>query len=69
MYLTKENADKLLEELSELSAKGSFLIINFMSMHPACKPDELDHKMQGFGWNNSGRCHFGDQDFDFGRFP
>ena len=69
MYLTKENSDKLLQELSGLSTKGSFLIINFMAMHPACKPDELDQKMESFGWVKQIQSHFGEKEFNYGRYP
>jgi len=42
MYLKKEDNQKLLEELSDLSAAGSYVIINFLANNPACQSDFID---------------------------
>ena len=40
-----------------------------MSMHPSCKPKELDEKMEKLGWTKSGQDNFGDDHFNYGKYP
>ena len=69
MYLKKEDNEKLMEELSALSAPGSYAILNFMAANPACKPDELDAVITAQGWTKEETTYFGDKDFNYGRYP
>jgi len=70
MYLKKEDAETLLKELSALSNKDSYIILNFMAGHPACMPDELDALLCGqLGWTKVETLYFGDKDFNYGKYP
>ena len=69
MYLEKEENIKLLTELSNLSAKDSFVILNFVANSPACNPDEHDKLMAENGWEKQKRLMFGDAEFNFGKYP
>jgi O-methyltransferase involved in polyketide biosynthesis len=69
MYLPKEAAHELYNELSDLSAAGSYVILNFMEMNPACKSEEVDKIMTDKGWTLELRSYFGDENFNYGRYP
>ena len=42
MYLKKEDNVKLMDEMSELSAVGSYIIVNFAAKNPACEPEDFN---------------------------
>jgi len=70
MHLECDAVQKLFEDLSSLSSKGSYLILNFATNAPKCPTaDEMDHKLQSYGWNKTERLYFGDAKFSFGRYP
>ena len=74
MYLKREQVEQLIDRLSSLSASGSFLIVNF-SDNPkapadACPPiAEIDQRLEGTGWRQHKRLMFGEEGFNFGRYP
>ena len=69
MYLSIEENVSLLTELSALSAKDSFLILNFVANSPACNPDEHDKLLAENGWVKQERLMFGDAKFNYGKYP
>ena len=69
MYLSKEANTDMLKELSGISAKDSYLMINFMASNPGCVPDEHDAIMKELGWEREQRLFFGDEGFNYGRYP
>ena len=75
MYLQAAEVTNLLNELSDLSASGSFLILNYVN-NPAVKDPYTPSDIKGMspvlkekGWINENRLYFGHEDFNFGRFP
>ena len=58
-----------MEELSGLSNKGSYSIVNFMSMNPGCKPDNMDDILIAQGWTKEKTLMFGQEDFNYGWYP
>jgi len=69
MYLTREVNDGIFKELTALSAKDSYLILNFIGNSPACKPDDDDALLKELGWEKEKRVFFGDEDLKYGRYP
>ena len=69
MYLEKEAVDNTLKELSGISAKGSYLIINFSTIKISSHPDEHDKVLKELGWEREQRLFFGDEGFTYGRYP
>ena len=69
MYLTREDNIKMLEEISSISSKGSYLILNFVANQPACNPDDHDDLLKENGWVQEERLMFGDAGFNFGKYP
>ena len=69
MYLEQKDNIQLLTELSNLSAKDSVVILNFIATSPACNPDEHDKLMAENGWEKQKRLMFGDAEFNFGKYP
>jgi O-methyltransferase involved in polyketide biosynthesis len=69
MYLEKEAAYQLYNEISDLSVAGSYFILNFLAFNPACKPEEVDQIMIEKGWTLESRAFFGDENFNYGRYP
>ena len=67
-YLQKEEVQKLLREITELSSPGSYLILNFMNGSPAAGPDGI-HTVVEEGWEREAICYFGDAAFSYGRYP
>lgn len=71
MYLKKEEVKKLLEEMTGLSAKGSYCILNFLD-GPAEGPanvSDMGEVLKGKGWSNEKIFFYGEKDFNYGRFP
>ena len=75
MYLQEAEVHALLKELSDLSASGSFLILNYVN-NPAVKEGFAASDIQGMspvlkekGWSNEKCLWFGHESFNFGRFP
>merc|ERR1712062_12487 len=50
MYLSVEDNITLLTEISELSASGSLMILNFLADKAQCDPDAHDKLMEKKGW-------------------
>ena len=69
MYLKKEENDKLFQEISDLSPSGSYLILNFMNGSPAASSDGAHAILTEAGWQREEILHFGEQGFNYGRFP
>eukprot|EP00039_Didymoeca_costata_P002440 m.60239 g.60239 ORF g.60239 m.60239 type:complete len:318 (-) comp11305_c2_seq2:78-1031(-) len=69
MYLTAEENTKLLTEISSISGKDSYIILNFVADSPACKPDDHDKLLQENDWEKVDRVFFGDEKFNFGKYP
>lgn len=69
MYLGEDDNIKLLTELSELSAKDSYVILNYLGYMPATNPDSHDKLMAELGWEKQKRLVFGDPEFNYGKFP
>ena len=61
MYLKPDDVDQLLDEMSNLSAKDSCVIINFSVSSPASHPDKLDERMEQNGWTTKTRVFFGEE--------
>ena len=53
----------------KLSATGSLLILNFVATAPACNPDEHDKLLAENGWTKKERVMFGDEKFNYGKYP
>ena len=75
MYLQAAEVTALLNEISDLSASGSFLIVNYVN-NPAMKDPYTPSDIKGMspvlkekGWANEKCLYFGQEDFNFGRFP
>jgi methyltransferase (TIGR00027 family) len=66
MYLAKETIESLLNELSDLSAQGSYLILNFIKQDG---DEYISTLLEGKGWKNEKTLFYGDENFDYGRFP
>eukprot|EP00730_Choanoeca_flexa_P006396 TRINITY_DN12146_c0_g2_i2.p1 TRINITY_DN12146_c0_g2~~TRINITY_DN12146_c0_g2_i2.p1 ORF type:complete len:316 (+),score=76.34 TRINITY_DN12146_c0_g2_i2:109-1056(+) len=73
MYLTREAVEQLLHELSALSSKGSYLILNFAgTAKPEQCPsaDEMDEMLvTECQWTKVDRLYFGDAAFSYNRYP
>lgn len=69
MYLTREVNDSIFKELTALSPKDSYLILNFLNSSPVCKPDDDDALLKELGWEKEKRVFFGDEDLNYGRYP
>ena len=69
MYLKPEETARLLEEVSDLSVKGSYIILNFFQGAPGSNPDEMDRTLEAKGWSKEDRVYFGDAKFNYGRYP
>lgn len=73
MYLKRQDVEKLMDDMSKLSATESFLILNF-SVSTTAQADtisieEIDERLEGKGWKRTERMMFGDEGFNFGRYP
>ena len=71
MYLTKDAVQQLLEEITGLSAKGSYMILNFLN-GPEGGPAniaDMEKVLVEKGWTAEKQLCFGEADFNFGRFP
>ena len=75
MYLQEPEVAALLKELSDLSASGSYLILNYLN-NPAVKDPYAPSDIKGMGpilkekgWVNEKDLYFGQEGFNFGRFP
>ena len=71
MYMKKPEIIQLLTELSGLSAKGSFVILNFLN-GPEGSPANIDYMgalLKEKGWSNEQIFTYGEPNFSFGRFP
>ena len=74
MYLKQTEVLKMLEELTVLSPKGSYIILNY-AINDHVKGDnaggDLDY-MDAFlkekGWVNEKVLKYGDDEFNYGRF-
>jgi len=69
MYLEKDSVEKLYKEISELSAPGSFIILNFLNMTEHHKNDFASEILETAGWKMESKCMFGDAEFNYGRYP
>ena len=69
MYLKPEETKQLLQKISKLSTKGSYIILNFYTMSPAANPDDMDTILEAEGWTKTERVFFGDEHFNYGRYP
>ena len=64
MYLKQEDTIKLLEEITGLSVKGSYMILNYLK-----EVDFMTTALQEKGWTKEKQLCFGEGDFNYGRFP
>lgn len=70
MYLKRDDQEQLLDNVSMLSEKDSFLILNFSTNTPGgLTPDEIDSRLERQGWEKTERLMFGEEGFHFGRYP
>ena len=70
MYLKREDQEQLLDSVSKISAKDSFLVLNFSTNTPGgLSSDEIDERLGGQGWKNTETLMFGEEGFNFGRYP
>ena len=66
MYLTKESIESLFKELSDLSPNGSYLILNFLKQ---VGDEYVTTLLEEKGWKHEHTLFYGDEEFDYGRFP
>ena len=74
MYLERPAVERLLQELSDLSSPGSYLILNFINKtqnpEKGWPPvEEMDDILEKHGWKKLQQLFFGDEAFSFGRYP
>lgn len=69
MYLERSDVERLMEQLSKLSTSGSFLSLNFSVSPNGLSIDEIDHRLEGQGWKIDSRKMFGEEGFQYGRYP
>ena len=71
MYLKKDDVVKLLEEITGLSVKGSYMILNYLNspIGDASNIDHMSELLKQKGWTEEKVTCFGNADFNFGRFP
>lgn len=55
--------------MTALSAVGSYAIINFVAANPPCNPDFIDSVMEREGWTKEETTYFGNDNFNYGRYP
>ncbi|CAB9502468.1 Putative S-adenosyl-L-methionine-dependent methyltransferase [Seminavis robusta] len=70
MYLPRTETEQLFDYISQLSAPGSYLILNFASsdkLGPTI--DEIDERLTASSWTKESRLMFGEEGFNFGRYP
>ena len=70
MYLKEPEVRALLDEVTALSAPGSYMILNYLN-GPGSPADigYMSESLRGQGWGNEKDRHWGQEDFNFGRFP
>jgi O-methyltransferase involved in polyketide biosynthesis len=73
MYLKRTSVERLLGEISALSASQSYLILNFSENAPGpdgCpRIDEINQRLQSMGWKQESTLFFGEEGFQFNRYP
>merc|ERR1712224_1164142 len=69
MYLTREVNTEMFKEITALSTKDSYMILNWTGFQPVCLPDQDDVIMKDLGWEKELRAHFGDDQINYGRYP
>ena len=75
MYLDEAAVRNLYTEISDLSVPGSFLIVNFMNAPKIMNgkshhtSEFADTTLRARGWIKTEQLMFGDELFDFGRYP
>ena len=74
MYLEKDAIDGMLTELSKLSSKGSYVIINFADGAVGGGQESRSGQycqdlLTQNGWTFDQKLYFGDPDFSFDRYP
>lgn len=70
MYLPHDSVNQLLDEVSGLSASQSYLILNFANNNQNGPTiDQMDDRLEKHGWTKEQRLMFGDDYFNFGRYP
>ena len=71
MYLTKDAVKQLLEEITGLSVKGSYMILNYLN-GPEGTPSNMSDMgeiLKAQGWTLEKDLHFGQDEFNYGRVP
>ena len=74
MYLKKPDVLQMLEELTSLSPKGSYIILNYANSELRTGDDAggnldyMDSFLKEKGWINEKVLKFGDDEFNYGRF-
>ena len=70
MYLPQAETEQLMKAVSSLSSDSSCMILNF-STNDTQGPsiDDIDTQLMADGWKHVRRLMFGDDGFNFGRYP
>ena len=74
-YLTQPEVLKLLDEITQLSPKGSYIILSFLNMDVKVDPkqagslDYMDASLKEKNWICDKVLFFGDAEFNYERYP
>lgn len=70
MYLKKEEVEKMYEEICDISPAGSLVIVNTIEENPAAASSVADDVfVSKRGWTKESQIMFGDDEFNYGRYP
>lgn len=73
MYLDSKDVEQLLDDISKLSAPKSCIILNFAESKTdttkSLPIDTIDESLEKHEWNKEERLMFGDDGFNFDRYP
>lgn len=69
MYLDKDSVVKMYNEISDISPPGSLIMVNIMAGAPGASGDLADETFKARGWTKDDQVMFGDDGFNYGRYP
>lgn len=71
MYLDQDVVEKMYNEICDISADGSLVLVNIVNKSAVCASSEFADMVfvDKRGWTKESQIMFGDEAFNYGRYP